>query len=327
MMRLVSVVRGIAALGLAVSACHVVAQEWPTKPVRFINPFGAGGLIDTIVAATRPGIEARLKQPMVVENRTGGGGQIGMQAIALSAPDGYTFGIVPSNTMVISQFLFKSSLDPLRDFVPVTVLVDVPLLLAVTAKHPARTVGEFLADLKANPGKLNFGSPGRGTPPHLAGEMLIRSLGLSAVHIPYKGGHDSALALATNEVQFMVIAQASLAGQITAGMVRPLAVASKDRLQSLPDLPTFEQAGHADLQKIIPRNWWGVIAPKGTPVAIVNRMAEEFRQAIAEPDAQRRIKAVGLETVASTPAQFAAQLPDEARRWGELIRSMDLTAQ
>ncbi|MFM8556051.1 MAG: Bug family tripartite tricarboxylate transporter substrate binding protein [Betaproteobacteria bacterium] len=264
---------------------------------------------------------------MVVENRTGGGGQIGMQAIALAAPDGYTFGIVPSNTMVISQFLFKSSIDPLRDFVPVTVLVDVPLLLAVTAKHPARTVGEFLADIKAQPGKFNFGSPGLGTPPHLAGEMLIRSLGLSAVHIPYKGGHDSALALATNEVQFMVIAHASLAGQITGGTVRPLAVASKERLQSLPDLPTFEQAGHADLQKIIPRNWWGVIAPKGAPAAIVNRMADEFRQVIAEPDAQRRIRAVGLETVGSTPAQFAAQLPEEARRWGELIRSMDLKAQ
>jgi tripartite-type tricarboxylate transporter receptor subunit TctC len=157
--------------------------------------------------------------------------------------------------------------------------------------------------------------------------MLIRSLGLSAVHIPYKGGHDSALALATNEVQFMVIAQASLAGQITGGTVRPLAVASKERLQSLPDLPTFDQAGHPDLQKIIPRNWWGVVAPKGTPPAIVNRVAEEFRQAILEPDAQRRIKSVGLETVANSPGQFAAQLPDEARRWGELIRSMDLKAQ
>lgn len=326
-MKLSSIMHWAGAMAIALSSLQAHAQDWPARPVRFINPFGAGGLIDTIVAATRPGIEARLKQPMVVENRTGGGGQIGMQAIALSAPDGYTFGLVPSNTMVINQFLFTSSIDPLKDFVPVTVLVDVPLLLAVTAKHPAKTVGDFLADLRANPGKLNFGSPGRGTPPHLASEMLLRSLGLSAVHIPYKGGHDSALALATNEVQFMVIAQASLAGQIKGGTVRPLAVASKERLQSLPDLPTFEQAGHPDLQKIIPRNWWGVVAPKGTPPAIVNRVAEEFRQAIMEPDAQRRIKSVGLETVANSPAQFAAQLPDEAKRWGELIRSMDLKAQ
>jgi tripartite-type tricarboxylate transporter receptor subunit TctC len=326
-MRALSLIRTIAALGVAAAALQAAAQDWPSRPVRFINPFGAGGLIDTIVAVSRPGIESRLKQPMVVENRTGGGGQIGMQAIALAAPDGYTFGIVPSNTMVISQFLFKSTLDPLKDFVPVTVLVDVPLLLAVTAKHPARSVSELLADIRGNPGKFNFGSPGLGTPPHLASEMLIRSLGLSAVHIPYKGGHDSAMALATGEVQFMVIAQASLASQITAGTVRPLAVASKERLQSLPDLPTFEQAGHSDLQKIIPRNWWGVVAPKGTPTAIVNRLAEEFRQAIAEPEAQRRIKAVGLETVGSTPAQFAAQLPEEARRWGDLIRSMDLKVQ
>jgi len=309
MMRLVSVVRGIAALGLAVSACHALAHDWPTKPVRFINPFGAGGLIDTIVAATRPGIEARLKQPMVVENRTGGGGQIGMQAIALAAPDGYTFGIVPS------------------DFVPVTVLVDVPLLLAVSAKHPAKTVDEFFASVRARPGQVNFGSPGQATPPHLAAELLARTAGLSVVHVPYKGGHDSALALSTNEVQFMVIAQASLGAQIASGMVRPLAVASAERLQSLPDVPTFEQAGHADLQRVIPRNWWGIIAPKGTPAPIVQRMAEEFRLALADPEAQRKLKAVGLQSVASTPAQFASQLPDEARRWGDLIRSMNLKLQ
>ncbi|MBM3407520.1 MAG: tripartite tricarboxylate transporter substrate binding protein [Betaproteobacteria bacterium] len=326
-MRALSLMRMIALVGLVLLVPPATAQEWPSRPVRFINPFGAGGVNDTIVAASRPGIESRLKQPMVVENRTGGGGQIGMQAIALAAPDGYTFGMVPSNTMVISQFLFKSTLDPLKDFIPVTVLVDVPLLLAVTAKHPARSVGELLADIRANPGKFNFASPGLGTPPHLASEMLVRSLGLSAVHIPYKGGHDSAMALATGEVQFMVIAQASLASQIAAGTVRPLAVAAKSRLQSLPDLPTFEQAGHADLQQIIPRNWWGIIAPKGTPAAIVNRLADEFRQVIAEPEAQRRVRAVGLETVGSTPAQFAAQLPDEARRWGDLIRTMDLKAQ
>lgn len=323
-MKLASIIGLASALTIALSSLHARAQEWPTKPVRFIIPFGAGGVVDTIVAATRPSIEARLKQPTVIEHRAGGGGQIGMQAIALSAPDGYTFGIVPSNTMVISQFLFKSSLDPLKDFAPVTVLVDVPLLLAVTAKHPAKAVGDFLADLRAHPGKSNFGSPGLGTPPHLASEMMLRSLGLSAVHIPYKGGHDSAMALVANEVQFMLIAHASLAGQISAGTVRPLAVASKERLQSLPDLPTFEQAGHADLQKVIPRSWWGVIAPKGAPAAILNRVADEFRQALSEPEARRRIQSGGLEIVTSTPAQFSSQLPDEAKRWGELIRNMDL---
>jgi tripartite-type tricarboxylate transporter receptor subunit TctC len=326
-MRLQSILQGLVALGLAWSASHAAAQDWPNKPIRFIVPFGPGGLNDTVIGATRQAIEARLKQTLLIDNRTGGGGQVGMQAIAMSAPDGYTFGLVPSNTMVINQFLFRSSIDPLKDFVPVTVLVDVPLLLAVSAKHPAKTVDEFFASVRARPGQVNFGSPGQATPPHLAAELLARTAGLSVVHVPYKGGHDSALALSTNEVQFMVIAQASLGAQIASGMVRPLAVASAERLQSLPDVPTFEQAGHPDLQRVIPRNWWGIIAPKGTPAPIVQRMAEEFRLALADPEAQRKLKAVGLQSVASTPAQFASQLPDEARRWGDLIRSMNLKLQ
>lgn len=326
-MRFPSILRCLVALGLAWSAVPAAAQEWPTKPLRFIEPFGPGGLIDAVMASTRLTLQSRFKQQILIENRTGGGGTVGMQAIALSAPDGYTFGIVPSNTMVINQFLFRTTLDPLKDFVPVTVMVDVPLVLAVSAKHPAKTVDELFADIRARPGQVNFGSPGQGTPPHLAAEMLARSAGLTVTHIPYKGGHDSALALSANEVQFMVIAQASIGGQIASGIVRPLAVASSERLLGLPDVPTFEQAGYPDLQKVIPRNWWGVIAPKGTPVAIVNRVAEEFRDALNAPEAQRKLKAIGLQPVGSTPAQFASQLPEEARRWGELIQTMGLKVQ
>lgn len=323
-MRLKSVLRVVLASSLLATATHALAQDWPTKPVRFINPFGAGGLIDAVLAGTRTTIEARLKQNLLLDNRAGGGGMVGMSAIANSAPDGYTFGLVPSNTMVINQFIFKAPFDPLKDFVPVTVLVDVPLLLAVSSKHPSKTVDEFFAYVRARPGQVNFGSPGIATPPHLAAELLARTAGLSAVHIPYKGGYDTALALATNEVQFLVISQATIGGQISSGMIRPLAVAASERLQNLPDVPTFEQAGHADLQKVIPRNWWGVIAPKGTPAAYVNRIAEEFQNALADPEAQKKLKAVGLQPVGSAPAQMAAQLPDEARRWGDLIRSMGL---
>jgi len=326
-MRIHSILRGLFALGVAWAATQAVAQEWPAKPLRFIVPFGPGGLIDTVMSATKPALESRLKQQILIDNRPGGGGMVGMQAIASSAPDGYTFGIVPSNTMVINQFIFRSSIDPLRDFVPVTVLVDVPLLLSVSAKYAPRTLDEFFADVRARPGQVNFGSPGKATPPHLAAEMVARNAGLSVVHIPYKGGYDSALALASNEVQFMVIAQASLAGQIASGLIRPLAVASSERLPGLPNVPTFEQAGQGELQKVIPRSWWGVIAPKGTPPAIVSRVAEEFQLALGGAEAQRKLKGMGLQPVGSAPAQFAAQLPEEARRWGDLIRSMGLNTQ
>ena len=322
-----SVVRGLFALSLACSAAQVSAQEWPNRPIRFINPFGAGGLIDTVLAATRLTIEGRLKQNIILENRTGGGGMVGMQAVANATPDGYTFGLVPSNTMVINQFLIKSSIDPLKDFVPVTVLVDVPLVLAVSSKYSAKTVDELFADLRARPGQLNFGSPGIATPPHLAGELLLRAAGLTAVHIPYKGGYDSALALGTNEVQFMVIGQATIGGQITSGMVRPLAVAASERLATLPDVPTLQQAGHGEIQKVMPRSWWGVIAPRGTPVGAVNRIADEFAKAMSDPEAQRKLRSMGLQPVGSTPAQFAAQLPDEAKRWGDLIRTAGIKGQ
>lgn len=326
-MRMPAIIRGLLATTLALSASLSAAQDWPAKPIRFINPFGAGGLLDAVLAATRIPLETRLKQPIHLENRPGGGGLVGMQTIALAAPDGYTFGFVPSNTMVINQFLFRSNLDPLKEFVPVSVIVDVPLFFAVSSKNPARTLEQFFAEMRARPGQLNFASPGLGTPPHLAAEMVIRTMGLSAVHVPYKGGHDSTFALSTNEVQFMVIAQASLAGQLAAGAVRPLAVGAQQRVESLPEVPTFEQAGYPQIQKVMPRSWWGVIAPKGTPAAIVNRFADEFRQVLNEPEAQRRLRSVGLEPVGSSPAQFAAQLPDEAQRWSDLIRDMGLKAQ
>ncbi len=320
-------IRSLSAAALALFITQACAQEWPNKPVRFIVPFGPGGVVDSVFSAIRPTLETRLKQPVHMEHKAGGGGLVGMQAVAISAPDGHTFGIVPSNTMVINQFLFKLPIDPLTDFAPVSVLIDVPLLLAISARHPARSVDEFFADLRARPGVLNYGSPGLGTPPHLAAELIVRHAGLSAVHVPYKGGHAAAFALAANEIQFMVIAHASLSAQIAAGSVRPIAVAARERLTSLPDVPTLGQAGHSELQKVVPRSWWAVIAPKGTPADIVARIADDLRQALNEPEAQRRLKAVGLEPVGSTPAQFAAQLPEEAKRWSELIRTAGITAQ
>jgi tripartite-type tricarboxylate transporter receptor subunit TctC len=316
-------VASLAALLFAATALQ--AQEWPNRPIRFIVPFGQGGLVDTVLTATRQTVEARLGQKIVVEHRPGAGGNVGMQAVQQAAPDGYTIAVAPSNTMVINQFLFASMpFEPLRDLSPVTMLVDVPLVLSVSAKHPVQTLKEFIDNAKANPGKVNFGSPGGATPPHLAAELLARAAGISVAHIPNKGGNAAATALIANEVQFMLIAHASLRGQIAGGLVRPIAVAASQRLDGLPNVPTFAEAGYPALQREMPRSWWGLVAPKGTPETIMNRLANEFRLALTTPEAQSRLREAGLVPVGSSPAEFAAVLPEEARNWGALIKGIGL---
>jgi len=310
---------------LLLLAGPALAQDWPNRPIRFIVPFGQGGLVDTVLTATRPAVEAKLGQKIVVEYRPGAGGNVGMQAVQQAVADGYTIAVAPSNTMVINQFLFANMpFDPLRDFTPVTMLVDVPLVLSVSARHPVQSLREFIDHAKANPGKVNFGSPEAATPPHLAAELLARAAGISVVHVPYKGGNAAATALIANEVQFMLIAHASLRGQISGGLVRPLAIAAAQRADGLPNVPTFAEAGFANLQREIPRSWWGLVAPRGTPEVAVQRLASEFRLAMAAPEAQSRLREAGLIPVGSTPAEFAAGLPDEARNWGALIKSIGL---
>jgi tripartite-type tricarboxylate transporter receptor subunit TctC len=293
--------------------------------VRLVMPFAPGGVVDQVLAATRETVEGRLGQRMVLEHRPGAGGNVGMQAVLAAPADGYTLGVVPSNVMVINQYLYRTMpFDPLRDFVPVTMLVDIPLVLSVSARLPIRTLSEFLDFARANPGKVNYGSPGPGTPPHLAGELLARAASLDLVHVPYKGGGAAATALIANEVQFMLIAFASLQGQIQGNAVRPIAVAASARVGGLPNVPTFAEAGQPELQRALPRSWWGIVAPRGTPDAVVQRVATTFAAALAMPEAIQRLREVGLLPVGSSPADFAKVLPDEARYWEARLREMKL---
>jgi tripartite-type tricarboxylate transporter receptor subunit TctC len=322
MMRTIARLAASMLAGVALSAS---AQDWPTKPIRLIVPFGQGGVVDTVFAATRLAVEQRLGQKFVVEYRPGAGGNVGMQAVLAAGADGYTFAVAPSNTITINQYLFKSMpFDPLRDFVPVTMLVDVPLVLSVSAKHPVTSLREFIENARANPGKINFGSPGPATPPHLASELFARTAGLQLVHVPYKGGNAAAVALIANDVQMMLIAYASLRGQIQGGLVRPLAVAATERVGGLPNVPTFAEAGFADLQRAMPRSWWSLVAPRGTSDAIIARLQSEFRAALLAPDARARFAEAGLIPVGSTPADFGSLWPEEAARWSKLIQEIGL---
>jgi tripartite-type tricarboxylate transporter receptor subunit TctC len=300
-------------------------QDWPVRPVRFIIPSGPGGLMETVLAATNPLVEARLGQRILVENRPGAGGNVGAQAVLASAADGYTILAAANTVLVTNQFFYdKMPFDPLKAFVPITMLVDVPLVVSVSAKLPIHALRELIEHIAANPGKVNYASPGPGTPPHLAGEMLTRAAGLSAVHVPYKGASAAAIALITNDVQFFIVSYATLRGQIQGNLVRPIAVAARVRLPALPNVPTIAESGYAKIDANIEGSWWGLFAPKGTPEAIINRIASEYRTALAVPEVQARLRDAGLVPVGNLPAELAAMLPPQAAKWEALSKMLGI---
>jgi tripartite-type tricarboxylate transporter receptor subunit TctC len=308
---------------LTTLATAAAAQDYPTKPVRLVIPFGPGSLADAVPRLIQPALEARLGQRIVIEHRPGAGGNVGAQAVVSAAPDGYTLMMAATNNLVINQFVFRDmQFDPLTDLQPVSLIVEVPLILQVNPGVPAKTLKEFIAHVKAHPGKLNFASPSTGTLPHLAMEIFTRAAGLQMVHVPFKGGAPATAALLANDVQAMLIGYATTAGQVKAGQIRPLAIASEQRLAALPEVPTFGEAGFPQLQAAVPGNWWGMVAPKGTPAPIVQRWAAEIRTALAAPETRKKYEELGLTPVGSSPEAFAAGLPEQAKKWEAVLRAI-----
>lgn len=321
-MRLLASVAFLAGLTLAADAR---SQDWPSKPVRMVVPAATGGVVEAVMGITNAQVEKRLGQRIFVENRPGGGGNIGAQAVLNSPADGYTILIGPANVLVTNQFMTdKPPFDPLKEFTPITMLVEVPLVFWVNSKLPHTSLRELIEDMRAQPGKFNYASPGQGTPPHLAGELFTRAAGLSAVHIPYKGAAAAANDLVANEVQFMVIGYASLRAQLQGKQVRPIAVAASQRLAAMPQVPTVVESGYPAIDAELNRGWWGLFAPRGTPAAIVDRLASEYRLALAEPEIQTRLREAGLVAVGNTPAEFAALLPGQASQWQKIVKTLGL---
>jgi tripartite-type tricarboxylate transporter receptor subunit TctC len=309
---------------LLILACVPVwAQDYPSKPIRLIIPFGPGSLADAVPRLVQPALEATLGQRLVIEHRPGAGGNVGAQAVVSAPPDGYTLLMAATNNLVINQFVFQDmKFDPLTDLVPVSLIAEVPLILQTHPAVPAKSLSEFIAYAKAHPGKLNYGSPSTGTLPHLAMEILARSAGLQMVHVPFKGGAPAMNALIANEVQAMLIGYATTAGQIKGGQVRPIAVASSRRLAALPQVPTFAEAGSPELQAAVPGNWWGMAGPRGTPGAVVQRLSREIAAALADPAVRQKYEDLGLTPVGSTPEQFAAGLPEQAQKWRAALQKI-----
>lgn len=311
-----------AVLGLA-AACAMprlaAAQGgWPERPVRIVIPFGAGASHDVLVRMLAEQLQVRLGQPFVCENRVGAGGNIGTEAAARAAPDGYTINAATIGTLTINQFLYaKLPYDPARDFTPATLIWEGANCLFVSEKNLSRTLAEFIAWARARPNGTTFSSAGAGTTPHLAGELFYRKAGFRAQHVPYREGGQRVLDLASGTLDFAVDNVATYTALLGEGKVRAIAVAAAQRWPTLPEVPTMAEAGMAGME--VPT--WGAFAfPAGTPPAVVAKLAEAVRQITADPAMQQRFLRAGGRAVSSTPEDTAAFVGRERERWQGVVR-------
>jgi tripartite-type tricarboxylate transporter receptor subunit TctC len=297
------------------------ADNYPSRPIRIVVPTQAGAAQDILARLLQPYLEKSLGQPIIVENRSGASTMIGTDAVAKAAPDGYTLLIVPTTFTVNAALNTKLSFDLERDFEPITVLVKNPLLFAVNAKVPARTLQEFVALAKAEPGKLNYGTSGASTQAHLLLEMWSARAGIRMQHVPYRGGAPAALAVASGEVQLVLLSPLGILPQIEAGLVRPLATGGLTRDPNFPDLPTAAESGFPGFEAV---QWLGLLTTAGTPKDIVARINAEVNGALREPDMTAKLALQGTTAAGGSPREFKALIADEIRNWKDVAQKANI---
>ncbi len=307
-------------LGLALStgiAPHAGAQSYPDKPIKMIVPFPPGGPIDTMARLTGQQISAALGQQVIVENRPGAGSTIGYKAAAAAEPDGYTLLFGSSGSLGIAPALYPTlDIDPLKHFTTVATTSLLPHIMVVGPDVPAKTVAEFVAYAKANPGKLNYGA-GLGTPPHLLSTLFKTQAGLDVTYIPYKGSAPSVTDLIGGQTHFTIDGMLILVPQVKAGKVRALAVGRPERWADLPDVPTLVESGYPDF---VIDAWTGVMAPKGTPPQIVARLNAVINEALRTPETKASLARFQALPKVSTPQEFESFLKEQLPKWAEMVK-------
>ncbi len=318
--------RAIAALFataiLAAPALAIAQNDWPTRPLRVIVPYPPGGPSDSSTRIVMERVAALLGQSVVIDNKAGAGGMIGAEAAKSVTPDGYTFLMVTTAMMCITRHLQAIPFDPEKDFVTVGRMATSWGAMAVHPSLPVKTMSEFVAYAKANPGKINFGSSGQATITHLIGEMLKLEAGIDMVHVPYKGSAPATQGLLANQVQVQF--DSTVLPHVRAGTLRALAMLGDARWPQMPDLATTQEQGY---EKTGAQSWFGIVAPAGTPQRALDRMAKAVAQAIAEPDTQTRLDNAGLRPTWLDPAAFRATITAETKMYGDIIRKGNITAQ
>ncbi len=317
--------RGI--LGAALAACAVLAAPagaqgtFPSKPLNFVIPFGPGGATDIIARTIQPKLAERFGQPVLIDNKPGAGGALATNFVAKSAPDGYTL-FLSWDTHTINPIVMKDlPYDTFKDFAPVTLLVRLPLVMAAWGGLPAKTLGEFIALARSQPGKFNFASIGSGSSNRLHSELLNSLAGTQVVHVPYKGGGPAIQAMITGEVAYGFFSYAATKGNLQAGKLKALAVTGTKRMADLPDVPTMSESGFPGYEAY---SWMGIYAPAGTPEAVIARLNREFLATLADPEVGRKLVASGVEITGSTPQQLAEFQRKDYEKWSQFTRDAKL---
>ena len=306
-------------LGVMLFVSAAAAQSYPSKPIRFVVPYPPGGPLDTVARLLGQKVAESVKQPVIVDNKPGAGGNIGAGAVAKSPADGYTILMGAVATHAINPTLYASiPYDPVKDFQPVTQLASTPNVLIVNNSVPAANVRDFIAYAKAHPGKLNFGSGSTGSAGHLAGELFKAMAGVDMTHVPYKGAAPAMQDLIGGQVQVMFDNFASANAQVKAGKVKALAVTTAKRSTLAPELPTIGESG---LPGFDINTWFGIFVPAGTPRDVVDRLHAEFTRALALPDIRERLVNLGAEPVGNRPEEFAAYIRSEGEKYARVIKA------
>lgn len=304
-------------IALTMACTSALAQEWPSKPIRIVVPFSPGGAVDGPTRVVAQELGKRLKQQIIVDNKPGAGATIGSGEVAKAAPDGYTL-LLASQTNAISASLYpKLPYAPIDDFIGISLLGREPGVLVVHPSFPAKNVAELVTYAKANPGVVNYASSGNGSGQHLFMAQFATMAGLKLVHVPYRGSGQATTDLLGGTVPMSMPGTAGMVAHIKSGKLRPLAVSGITRSPQLPDVPTLDEAGVKGYSAYV---WMGLLAPKGTPKAIIDRLNSELKTVMATPDVMNHFREAGIEIVASSPAEMDAYFREERDHWSRVVK-------
>jgi tripartite-type tricarboxylate transporter receptor subunit TctC len=314
----------LAGLSVLLAPTLASAQDFPTKPIRLIVPFPAGGPNDIIARVIGQRMSELTRQPVVIDNRGGQGGVLGTDAVAKAQPDGYTIAISSAGALAISPSMEKVAYDAPRDLAPVTLVATVPEMLVVATNVPVHDMGELIALAKAQPGKLNFASSGPGSLPHLAGELLKLTARIDIVHVPYRGAAPAVNDLLGQQVQMAFLDLPVLLPQIKAGALRGIAIGSPQRAPTAMEVPTTAEAGMPDLRV---ENWYGMVAPAGTPPSIIAALNRIATEAMADPAVKQKLASQGAELIGDTPEHFRGFIESEIAKWAKVIKDAGVATE
>lgn len=310
----------LCAIGSAHAALAQAPDNYPSRPVRLITNFAAGGAIDAVARAVGARLAETMGQPFVVDNRPGAGGTLGTEAAARSAANGYTLLLV-SASYSVNPSLYQLAYDPLGELAPISLLASVPFVLVTSPSSGIDSVAQLIAIAKEKPGTINFASSGNGSAPHLAGEMLSLSTGMKMVHIPFKGGAPALTEVIAGRVQLLFSTVTQALPFIKGGKLKALAVSSRKRATALPDVPTVEESGVANFDIV---DWFGVLAPKATTAPVLSKLSDEITRAVSSVDLKARLVAEGFDVIASTPEEFDRVLRRDMDMYGRVVKAANV---